>query len=487
MRNRMLLPVIFFLASWPVAGQADDYTVSISRNTPRLANVVATFIPDGNEVGMNEHNEHGLPNGWATFVKNVEAIDVSGKRFQVIAKADSRWEIVDYVQGPVTFSYQVELGHDLVEPPLNGSDNGAAYANNDGVMWAGRALFIAGKPTTDISVSFDLSNGWGVTTQWEQTTSAYSFNVDVTENLVNSAFFAGTHKHREFTDGGVSLRMAFSGEYSVNVHKQIEEQLARYFNYYGQQYNSPLQANLILIVSDAGYGGGEMMGNAISLTIGPNQREGNSTGLSKDMIHVIAHEVFHSFTNNQMEIDDDGEDSSSYVWFLEGFAAEFGTYTAELRTHSLTEAEFLQIVVSKMAKYQAEADGELTLLSAGAEKFDNYQMNYAGGFMAALSLDFLIRGETNGSKSLTDLWRYLIVTYPRHGKVFTLLELYDSVQKLFGTTIAIELERYVTSPEIIPVFESAKLMGLSYDGENLFVSEDATERQKELWQGFLLR
>ncbi|MEH6637539.1 MAG: hypothetical protein V7700_18620, partial [Halioglobus sp.] len=113
--------------------------------------------------------------------------------------------------------------------------------------------------------------------------------------------------------------------------------------------------------------------------------------------------------------------------------------------------------------------------------------NYAGGFMAALSLDFLIRDETNGSKSLTDLWRYLLVTYPRHGKVFTLLELYDSVNKLFGTTIAIELERYVTSPEMIPVFESAKLMGLSYDGEKLFVSEDATERQKKLWRGFLLR
>ena len=55
--------VLFSCISW-----ADEYVISIDSNKPRLANVVATITPDGNEVGMNEFNEHGLINGWATYV-----------------------------------------------------------------------------------------------------------------------------------------------------------------------------------------------------------------------------------------------------------------------------------------------------------------------------------------------------------------------------------------------------------------------------------
>ena len=457
-----------------------EYTISIVKENPRLAKIVAKIEPDGNIVSMNEHNEHGLKNGWATFVENVQAISESGRKLKVVAKKNSSWELQDYQEGMVTESYQVRLGHDQVVPRLTAGDNGAAYANDSGIMWAGRALFIAGKATKDIAINFDLPKEWQVTTQWEKTKSEHSFTVDVTRNLLYSAFFAGTHKHAEFTAGGVSLRMAFSGEYTVKVHQQIKQQVQQYFEHYGKLYRSPLNANIVVVVSDASYDGGEMMGNAISLSMGPNMRVGN--GLSKGTIHVIAHEVYHSFTNNQLEL---GEDPPSLVWFKEGFAAEFGTFSAELRLGVLNETEFLNTIVKQMKKYQTKLDGKLTLKSAGSEKFKNYNMVYSGGFIAAVSLDFLIRHESKGEKRLNDLWVYLLKKHPKNGEALTIPKLYEAVQHLYGEGVFTALDKYICNPDEIPLYENAKLMGLNYDDAVLSLSINASDDQKSLWLNFL--
>jgi len=457
-----------------------EYTISVVKENPRLATIVAKIEPKGNVVSMNEHNEHGLKNGWATFVENVQAIGPDGHKLKVVAKENSSWELQDYIEGMVTLTYQVRLGHDQVVPSLTAGDNGAAYANDSGVMWAGRALFIAGKATKNIAVNFNLPKEWHVTTQWEKTEKPHSFNVDVTRNLLYSAFFAGTHQHAEFTAGGVSLRMAFSGEYSVKAHEQIKEQVQLYFTHYGKLYQSPLNANIIVVVSDASYDGGEMMGNAISLSMGPRMRTGN--GLSQGTIHVIAHEVYHSFTNNQLEL---GEDPSSFVWFKEGFAAEFGTYTAELRLGAINETEFLNILVKEMKKYQKKLDGKLTLKLAGTEKFENYNMVYSGGFMAAVSLDFLIRHESKGEKRLNDLWIYLLKKHPKNGDVLTIPKLYEAIQHLYGENVFTALDKYISNPDEIPLYKNAELMGLSYDGEILSASNDATKEQRSLWLSFL--
>ncbi len=456
-----------------------EYTISVEKENPRLAKIVAIIEPDGKIVAMNEHNEHGLKNGWATFVENVQAISESGRNLKVVAKKNSSWEIQDYQEGMVTLSYQVRLGHDQVVPKLAAGDNGAAYANDSGVMWAGRALFIAGKTTEDININFDVPKEWHVTTQWGKSKKENSFIVDVTENLLNSAFFAGTHQHAEFNAGGVSLRMAFSGEYTVKVHQQIKQQLQQYFTHYGKLYQSPLNANIVVVVSDASYGGGEMMGNAISLSMGPSMRDVN--GLSKGTIHVIAHEVYHSFTNNQLEL---GEDPPSFVWFKEGFAAEFGTYSAELRVGALNETEFLNTIVKQMKKYQAKLDGKLTLKSAGSEKFKNYNMVYSGGFIAAISLDFLIRHESNGKKRLNDLWVYLLKKHPKNGETLTMPKLYEAVQFLYGERVFAAFDKYISTPDEIPLYKNAALMGLSFDGHILSVSNNATNEQRSLWSNF---
>ncbi len=460
---------------------ADEYVVTIKADNPRLALVSAALEPEGAEIGMNEEGVHGLENGWATFVQNIEVAGADGTTYAVEAQADSRWSLPDYVAGPINLTYEVVLGHDEVE--IKFGDNGAAYAMPTGVMWAGRALFIAGKPARDISIRFDLPDDWNVTTAWkEKAEPDRAFNVQNTEDLLNSAFFAGTHEQVDLIAGEVTLRLALSGENTLAMRDQITDMTGLYLDYYESAFRSPTKASMVLIASDRSYWGGELMGRAISLSIGGKPPPGYNP-LSA-LSHVIAHEIFHVFSLIRMEIS---EDPGTFQWFAEGFGAEYAAWLARLRLGQFDAEEFLAELVTQRDKYQAQLDGTLTLESAGKTKAEHYDMVYSGGFIAAMSLDFLIRSQSNGEKSLDDLWTYLLNHYPRGGEELTIPGLLEAALGLYGSGIAGELEAYITSPDPIPFMENAALMGLRFGDGILTVSGNASASQKALWESFVTR
>jgi len=482
----VLLTYVFLLFSF--TSNADNYTVSIDEKQSRLAKVIATIKPNGKVISMNEQNVHGLKGGWAGFVENLTAFDLSGQRYQIAKKANSSWELQDYQGGYVTLSYNVRLGHDVVVPKIKFGDNGAAYATDDGVMWAGRALFISGIPAIDVTVNFNLPESWAVTTPWEESkNNKFLFITDGTKDLLNSAFFAGTHRSESLTTGNVSLRMAFSGEYTLKIRKDITTKVSRYFTYYGERYASPLKSKMVLIVSDRNDDGGEVMGKAISISVGPSSKKqmDKKPGMPKGIARLIAHELFHGIAFNLLEVDDSGGNAPLYEWFNEGFGAEYASQIALLRTGLKNESEFLEGIVYRMNEYIAETDGTLTLITAGADKADKSTTVYWGGLMAAMSLDFLIREQTNGESNLDELWRFLLKKYPKGGKAMTLNSIYQSTHEMYGKSISSALKEYSNTAKIIPFYENAKLMGLEYDGETLSRSPRATKRQKELWQQFL--
>ena len=209
-------------------------------------------------------------------------------------------------------------------------------------------------------------------------------------------------------------------------------------------------------------------------------KQGVTNGISR----LIAHELFHSFTFNQLEVDDAGENVNTFEWFNEGFGAEYGAFTSLIRTGTYTESEFFSSIVYRLKSYQNETDGKLTLMTASKDKHVYSSTVYWGGLIAALSLDFLIRDQSDGQKSLDDLWVYLLKHHPKHGDSLTLPKLYAAAFKLYGKTVALALEHYVNTPVSIPMVENAMLMGLTYDGETLTISKDATARQNSLWLGF---
>jgi predicted metalloprotease with PDZ domain len=473
----MVLPLVL----WVSTIRADDYVVVIDGSDSRLALVTATVEPVDGEIGMNEEGVHGLENGWATFVENIKVTGADGTVFAVDALPDSRWRLDGYQDGPVTLSYNVRLGHDQVN--IKFGDNGAAYANDTGVMWAGRALFIAGKPAINIPIRFNVPENWRVTTAWEtRGDDAGAFNVLTTDDLLNSAIFAGTHEQFDLVAGQVTLRMALSGENTLGMKEMITDMTGQYLDHYEGRFRSPTRASMILVAADRSYWGGEVMGRAISLSIGGKPPPGFNP--LEALSHVMAHEIFHVFSLIRMAIS---EESTDFQWFTEGFGAEYAAWLARLRLGQIDETAFLADLSTQYDKYMAKVDGELTLVSAGTEKAANYDVVYSGGYVASIALDFLIRKESNGSQSLDDLWTRLLNKYPRGGEPLTLSKLANEARDLFGESTGAAFERYFSSPDAIPLYANAELMGLARHDGILAPAEGRSEGQQKLWQGFLVK
>ena len=167
------------------------------------------------------------------------------------------------------------------------------------------------------------------------------------------------------------------------------------------------------------------------------------------------------------------------------FGAEYVAWLTRFRLGEMEEAEFLAELVTQNDKYLAQLDGTVTLESAGNTKAEHYDMVYSGGFIAAMSLDFLIRSQSKGKKTLDDFWTYLLNHYPRGGEVLDIPGILDAATTLYGSGVGDALEAYITSSDPIPFMENAALMGLGYEDGILSVSDNASESQKALWDGFV--
>lgn len=485
-RSITITTIVLFISS---TAMADEYKVSIEEDNQRLISVEATLIPDDGIIRMNDEGNQGLKNGWSTFVEDLKVTDSSGHQIKLTYEQYSQWKLDGYQGGPITLSYKVQLKHDKVR--INFGDNGAAYANSSGVMWAGRALFIAGKPTRDVTVQFDIPEKWHVTTPWEEKIGVEkTYLTRGTDDLVNSAFYAGTHTTFDLIVGSASIRFALAGENVVGMRDRFSDLTGKYLRYYNETYGPARPAQMLFIAADSSYWGGEVMGRVISLSVA-EQGHGNFDPLTV-LAHVISHEIYHLW-NTGIEIAD--EDYSDFEWFNEGFAAEYSSWVAGLRLGDVDEKTFLNQLSEDWKKYAAKRDGTLTLASAGLNKNPNYDLVYSGGMIAAATLDFQIRHDTGNQKSLDQLLPHLLKRYPRtpaeSGKLevesLTLDKLFDAARSLYGERLANTLKRYVSHPEVIPFIEKASLAGFhaktSNNGKTIQLSQltNPSSSQSEVW------
>lgn len=489
MRKESTAPFFLVMLCLCSTAPADEYTVTIDVANTRLALVEATLVPDGAVIAMNDEANQGLERGWSTFVEDIMVVDQNGKALKLTYEPTSRWRISGYDGGPIHLTYKVRLKHDQVGVTFG--DNGAAYANSFGVMWAGRALFIAGSPAKDVTVQFRLPNTWKITTPWAaKSGSANTFVTRGTDDLVNSGFFAGTHVAFDLIVGSASIRFALAGENVTSMRGSFSDLTGKYLRYYNDTYGAVRQTQMLFLASDASYWGGEVMGRVISLSVAGGGR--GDMGPLTVLSHVISHEIYHLW-NTGVEISE--KNQADFEWFNEGFGAEYSSYTASLRLGDLDQRKFLDLLQSEWKKYATKLDGKVSLASAGKNKDANYDLVYGGGLFAAVALDIQIRHESGNTKNLDSLLPYLLKRFPRtpaeSGRAdavsLTLEKLFEAARSLYGREIAETFERYVRRPDAIPFDKVATLAGLNarigQNGKTIRISRMAepTAAQQAVW------
>lgn len=377
-----------------------EYTVEIDLEHPRRALVTARLTPGEQGLCLSRSAaDTGLTHGWATFVHEFAVEDSSGEPVNSSYDGAECWILGS--EGPVTARYTMLLQHDRF-PNMPGDDE-LAYAGDWGQFWTGRALFMEGVPAENISVAFSLPQDWVVTAPWPQAEDGASFTFAPPDNdaLLDSGFMLGTHESRTFAQGGAVAHIGLTGAGPIArgdlVEQNLSDALASFTDLHG---GAPTGDLAVFLGRGRSFGGG-VMGRTISMLVVDDVPDAVMPILS----YIVIHEAFHLWNANFNYAD-----QSQMYWFTEGFAE----YFTHLHMHEkgLFDSETLRSRFEERAGLYADAIGQISMVAAGQEKLDNYNLIYSGGMMAALALDMHILQESNGERRLRDVMPAL---YSRHG------------------------------------------------------------------------
>jgi len=87
----------------------DNYRIRFDENNALLANVEAQITVKDGRIFMAPWGADYLPNGWASFVKNLRVTDNAGKDVNFESKPNGAWQLGSISNGSVRLSYQVDL------------------------------------------------------------------------------------------------------------------------------------------------------------------------------------------------------------------------------------------------------------------------------------------------------------------------------------------------------------------------------------------
>ena len=479
---------------------ADEYKVRFDTGRPaysdgaeetrtehRIANIEATLTPDKGRIGLyRAHDDSGLTHGWATFVHNLAASDKSGSDLSLTYVGKGAWEVEGWRRGPVTVRYQMLLHHDRF--PNEPGDDELAYARPYGVMWTGRALFMEGADTDNINIEFDLPEGWRVTAPWRHVEGDPSRFIAKDENdLLDSAFMAGTHKEVILPVAGAEARIAL-GQGVGEAETIIASSLDTFLSAYEKLLGAGISDNFLVVAAEANFWGAGVMGRSISVSAG-GPLEGPFVGLTT---YIMAHEGFHLWqADDRHRIS---QRNGELEWMKEGLA-EYYTFITGVREGVFPE-EFLLEQLGERASLYRNALNSRTIKDAGATKLsggaDSYNLIYSGGMMVIAALDAIIRAESNGEQTFDDALREIEQRYgPTGSERMTLVGL-DRMLRKYGVKRGF-LNRALGTQNPMDLTDLFSVYGLDVateetgDGVSVSVtrSENASEAQTEAWQSLL--
>lgn len=443
------IAVAIFVIALPPAW-ADSYEVAFSTartdddGALRRADVTAVVTPDRGLIRLNRNGpDTGIFNQWATFVLDIQASDSVGEALELETVKIGAWRLKNWRRGPVTVKYAMILQHDRF--PNEPGDDELAVAKPYGVMWTGRALFIEGAPAENISVSFTAPDGWRATTPWSmRDASGLSFEAADTDDLLESAFFAGAHETIEVAAGGAAARIATGPDMAAETalfRKTLHTFLPAYADLFGSENTS----TPVIVALPGSFWGGGVIGRTISLTHGGAL----SPEIEPMVSYIVAHEAYHLW-NAQWNYD--ARSRPALEWLVEG-SAEYYTWLTSVRTGAVPSDALLDQIAERWTTYK-NAIGDLTIAEAGRTKLEDqnsYDMVYSGGMMLSLALDLTIRRETQNGKSLDDVIRLLQSRFTgTEGNRLTPSSFAQAIKSATGVRSRSFIEQYTRNNTVFP-------------------------------------
>jgi predicted metalloprotease with PDZ domain len=199
----------------------------------------------------------------------------------------------------------------------------------------------------------------------------------------------------------------------------------------------------------------------------------------------LTHELFHLWVPNGLALKDD------YDWFYEGFTVYQAARTA-VRLELLTFPEFLNAIARAYDGYVAEVDHDRwSLVEASQRRWTVGESSvYSKGVVVAFLYDLKLRSQSQGKRSLDDVYRRLFQHYHSSDPASSTPTNRDGGNDVVMNVLAGEamsqafVQMFVRNPVVINLQAELAPFGLGAERfglrTSIRVSEQLTKRQRDL-------
>lgn len=407
-------------ANMPVNDPSASYAVTFSSDKTS-AHVVAQFSLDENLLFMFVQGTKELPDGEASFVKNLVMKNAAGEVIPLKDLGLGDWEHGGNRNDRVTLSYDVELNHHRY--PWPGGIDEVVFVRDDAVFFTGDALFILpGERIKDIDIIITVPRGWKISVPWKKT-GENSYRAADSRDLVVNCGMVGTHDVRTVAVDSFRLQMAIGGTQKRSADLFVQTMtpaLRAYTTLFG---GSRFSDYLIVIHDDVQSDGGAFRSSFSQVIDG----EANANSVVT-WGHTMLHEIFHLWNGTAII------PSAQEEWFKEGFT-DYMTVKYLYSLKIFDENTFFKAMENTHRKYVLARMMEgmmnrpaVSVRDAGNEKAKNRLLVYGGGSLIALMLDVELRERSGGARGVEDLFRTLYAEFGAADKRYS----YDDIIRISG-------------------------------------------------------
>ena len=415
MRSTTLLAVIaFVLGNRAFAQSTPQLTYTLSVDTVAGTYSVELRVsnaPDTLMLAAAAHSEYD-----DKYWRYLEDLQVAASRSDAatIARVDSvRWQ-VNRTGGEVAVRYRVR-------PPVQPAPRSAwraFVARNGALLGAHHSfLYVVGAENASAIVTLAVPEKWQVVTGLERRGNAYF--APNSALLMDSPIFAGEVSSWAFNANGLPHRVVYwrtrtAAQFDTATFVNSVERFARETL---RLFGSAPYRNYTFIFQDEALGALE---HHNSVTLGAP-----SASLARDPYSLLpetAHEFFHTWNLMQIrprsyrDLDYRVQPPVSELWFSEGltiFYADLLMRRAGLPTSDSTRIQRLSNILGRYhsnrgyARFAAEEISRVAYNATPGALGDYSLSTHLQGEVIGAMLDLIVRGATNGQRSMDDVMRLM--------------------------------------------------------------------------------
>ncbi|HTD21549.1 MAG TPA: PDZ domain-containing protein [Terriglobales bacterium] len=482
--HRCLLILVFLLISAAGFAAPVDYTISLSKPYEHLLHV-HMHIP-----GTTAERDVQLPT-WNTlyqirdFAQNVrvlQATDFQHKALPVRKIDKTTWRISN-AKGGIDVDYDIFA--DLPGPYGAQFNEEHAFLNLAEVL-----AYPTDAKQAQMTLTFtNASSDWRIATtlpsQKTKSSETREFIADNYDQLVDSPVEIGSFREASFQLGKATYRIvidADAGDYDMNAIESMDKKIvAAGVDWMNDQ---PCAEYIFIYHFPHGNTGGGGMEHACSTTIDLSPDNIKIDPLS--LPRVSAHEFFHLWNVKRIRpaslepVDYVHENYTRALWFSEGV-----TNTVQeillLRAKILDEKEFLAGLAREVRTLQlrpahSTQSVEEASLDTWFDKYSQYRAPersisyYNKGEILGVLLDLAVRRESDGQKSLHEVFEWMNQHYAKQDRFFNDSEgVRTAVEAVTGKDFGWFFRAYVSGVEELPYDDLLATVGLKLVQRNIEV------------------